>query len=447
MKTKKTVITVLAVTLLISAALVVGCMNQLDELTDRDMEDIPVGKGVVRFRISDSNARTVLPTAPVSMVYDIKFEADGNSANDKNLTKVDLTTAETAVSLSPDTYTVTITAFDSATESIPIAGWDNTLNTTHALGVVVGAGDAISITANLLGFVNGDDEGTFECNINIPTGVTYVSTLDIKGYSNTTVKSLVLATGVNAISETLDSGYYTVTFKFVEAHCQTIEYKHALHIYPTLTSTLTAVPTPPVSLDENEFEVDFDLNSEPVSNASGTFNSKYIGYAQLVSIANPVPSTSGRTFAGWYSNVGLTVPWTIASDRITSSGVTLYAKFNSVSPGNITFTITFSFADEASGVTPTATTIQRGTTFDEGYSITLVLDAPVSDSWASVEWSIGDISSAIISTHMNGNDLEITNTTDFGPILAGDSFVVSVIGTKTGGGIYSPPPVTITVTP
>jgi hypothetical protein len=458
MKTKKSVIAVLTVTLLVTAVLIVGCMNPMDGISyqggnSADSYKAPAGKGVVRFNLSDNNARTILPdltTTPLSgMYFDVRFTpASGpvtyfpGYAATAPATKATLAQLDNiAISLDAGTYTAMITAYDNAAGATPIAGWTST---TGAISITASQANT-PVTVNLTGFVNGTDDGIFSYSITIPD-VTYTTTLNITGYGNAYPGSSVIldADDINAASIPLPSGYYIVKVTSSETYYQTQEYTEALHIYPIMTSTMTPLNTP-AALVKNIFQVDFDLASELVSNGTA-FGIRNIGYANVIgTVANPAPTNPSTAFGGWFKEVGLTTPWTtFATDRVFTDQ-TMYAKFVPAgTPGTSTFIITFTFADLASPATPSSASISRAT-FNGGSTVTLTLAPPPGpgNTWDSVTWTIGGTD---FSSHVNGSgQLVINNSADFYSILAANFFVVSIVADK-GGVPYSPPPVTITVT-
>jgi len=462
MKTKKTLIAVLAVVLVISAGLIVSCIAPLEEIvkpkaagtqeyTDIDSNyQIPAGKGVIRVKIPENNLRTILPDlslTPLSgMKFTFVFTAKGNGANTTTFTKEDWGDAIAAHSLNPDTYDVSITAYDS-TGLIEVAGWDSLLVAAYASGIVVTSGSSTPVTANLKAIIS-TATGTFAYNINVPAAGVCTTTLTVTKYSDKTVTPISLTPNqLNVSTETLVSGYYIVDIIFSKDHCQTVQYTHALHIYPAMTSTLlAAATTAPSALVQNEFVVPFTMDSEALTNSSVFASPVYIGYASTILIS-PIPSTPGRAFAGWYEDIACTTtPWNSANRIIDGSTPPLYPKYISVTTGS-TFTITFTYPDQEKGLTADSYVITRST-FDNDYEIEFVLAAPLSGTWDTVTWVIPGIEPGVITANSNGNILTINNSgNDFGKILADTYFMVSVYATKVGesGVPYSPPPVKITV--
>jgi len=313
MKTKKTIITVLTAALLISAVLIIGCINPIDEMSSGQYEKgntnapPPAGKGVIRISLSD-NARTILPAsipAKESMFYTVVFTGTVGTNNKT----VSLSTYSDLIGdpilLNADTYTVVITAYKEAAGTNSIAGCTKT-------GVSVASGSSSSIDAVLTAF---GGSGTFTYNITVPalpsgwlvTSVPSSYTVsklevfdssdaivDLDGAGTNDYATLTIS-GPNTDSISLPSGYYTVIVTLTADNCQDRVVSNVMHIYNTLTSNFTyTVP----ALNQNKFSVEFNTNgvtatSFPVTRYPVTNGS---------TVTNPAnPSNPGYTFNSWHT--------------------------------------------------------------------------------------------------------------------------------------------------
>jgi len=99
--------------------------------------------------------------------------------------------------------------------------------------------------------------------------------------------------------ESLNAGYYTVKITLTADNCQDRIVDYVMHIYNTMTSTLTyTVP----ALNQNKFSVEFDPNGKTITNDGSGYDSTTQGNLDfLASVTNPgTPvSDNGETFAGW----------------------------------------------------------------------------------------------------------------------------------------------------
>lgn len=288
MKTKKTVIAVLTATLLVSSMLIIGCLAaQIDEINVKGDEEIidyqvPVGKGVVRFKIADSNIRTILPDfAQYSqygsnvgkMYFDIKFTRTDDLSNDVSyfpkegpgtsepLTKANYTTMTSPIPLTAGVYNYLITAYNQQNKNsglIPIAGYTGT-------GLTVTDGHATSTHIDLKPLIDPDYDGILSYKITLPQGTYTTKSLKVFEYTDwKTSPSLAHDYGKNlnedanddAESEdtiSLPGGYYIVIVTVGNQYYITRQYTEALHIYPGYTSVVYELEVPP--LIQNVFAV------------------------------------------------------------------------------------------------------------------------------------------------------------------------------------------------
>jgi len=429
MKTKKTVIAVLTAVALISAAFIAGCT---DGLTDKYAEEsyyIPKGKGIVRLNIiDDSKERTILPLPALSSrVFDVVITSTtSNSANNKTLTKVSYASltgsgANATITLNVDTYSISVTAFDSTNN--PIAGWNN--NSTN---FSVTAGSSKGFNVELKPYTTGN--GTFSFNITPSSNGATV--FDIVGYpSGTSIGSsypgytagtsiafpATLSAQANT-SITLVSGYYLVKVTATLTNYQTMEYIHALHIYQNMTSTMDALTVP--ALVKNTFTITYNLDGGDDTNDDfddTTPSTETVKYGNFTTGINGslAPVGSVDAFEGWYTGQsGTGTKWTLGNGagatRVTADQ-TLYANWVPAgTTGTVSFTITFPIDEEAdvSG----STTISRAAIYGGG-TLVLTLAEPSTDSWSNIEWTVGG--KVITGAHVTNSDktLTINNSATF----------------------------------
>jgi len=377
MKTRKTVIAVLITALLISAALIVGCYDQVDELSGKDTEEnyqIPEGKGIIKLKISDNNARTIMPTAfPLAdMYFTITCTATSGGANatypPTGRVKY---TAPVNIVLSNGTYTVVVSAYDDydsgdTTVGVPIAGY------TEA-GVVINNASE-DVTANLIGVTSGTDKGTFHYDVafTAPTNGdntsiaytsrimqvwTYTSPVQVGGDYN------IGTTSAGNIQ--LNPGFYTVKIILQANKCQDRVIENILHIYPSMTSYYGESGTPmtlPAPI-QNNFTVNFSLDgvTQDTTSLTLTQNVANAGYAS----SPGSPDSATHIFQNWVTAQGGSTVFIFATTRIFKD-TTIYAKWTPKDGANIT--ITFEIVDPGSGTISNHSEMNVGATSYDRYT-------------------------------------------------------------------------------
>ena len=487
MKTKKTVIAVLTATLLVSAMLIAGCIDQLDEITvkvkDKDNEvtivgdsdvdvadvdvadnqipyKIPVGKGVVRFKITDNNIRTILPDFSqyddlsgnkiANMHFDIEFtrHVSGGGTGDGDIiyfpgdgtvdpgdfsTKPSSKATYSQVT-SPITilnngyYGYKITAYDDNNGTVTIAGFTSTTD------ISVSSGTIGSASVTLIPFMDGSFNGNFYYGVTIPVDTYNTKTLSIYAYNNLTTP---IVNGVITLNEdgtkktatiSIPSGYYIVKVTIGKNHYLTRQHTEALHVYPGFTSKMTdlVIDTP---LVQSEFELSFNMNGKTNTNNTDNFNPRYVNYGAKANDPG-TPIANGYGFDGWFENqAGSGSAWDFAT-RLILSTRTLWAKWHQTAG----FAITMEEPEEQAG-TPeftSDTSLDRDGLTGIGY-IELTFNAPEdgTSSWDtnSVVWSINPSVDALADLpNYHSNSLRIYNGGNFSTLLSPGnlSFTVSV---------------------
>jgi hypothetical protein len=445
MKTRKTVVVVLMATLLVLAALIAGCMSPaLEETSNKDAENSyqppPEGKGIVRLKIiDDSNARTILPLPDITnRTFDVVFTSStGTTANNVNLTGrtyAQLTGGGFSQSLDPDSYNVSVTAYDSSSNAI--AGW------SRATPLAVSAGASVTVSAVLVPYTSGGT-GTFAFNITPSSTVGAVTSFDIFSYADDDSVSgypKTLAAASNS-TETLPSGYYLVKVRASLTNYQTMEYIHALHIYQHMTSTMDALTVP--ALVKNVFTITYDLDGGDDTGGNfsdSTPSTEIVKYGNFTTGkgGSLAPVGTSDTFEGWYTAAnGGGTKWTLGNGagatRVTGD-TTLYANWIAAgSPGNATFAITFPIDEQA--LVTGDTTISRAAIYGGG-TLALTLTAPPAPaSWTDIEWRLSGTPITGTPLTDGGRTLTINNSVTFWELLAGP-ITVNVSG-KIGGVPYS----------
>jgi uncharacterized repeat protein (TIGR02543 family) len=369
-KTKKRLyFAALTAALLVSAALVVGCMNPWDGAAanqgsgDEDVSfNIPAGKGIVRLKIANSGARTILPdhTAfPVEdMFFKVEFRCPGAPANDRIIPTgtadyIDYSELGDPIVLPADAYNILITAYDDAdqTTAVPIAAWD-TITIDPGL-VTVSATIATPVTVALEALI-GDDDGYFDYSIVTPESIGGFDRIEMEifEYDGTPYDTIpLLEDEDNADVLIMLSGYYIIKITIEETGYLSREIVSALHIYPAMTSPYSVTID---ALIKNVFDVTFSMNGKTdtsthyPSTITKSVNNGNTLAAAYATIGGP-PTAAGWTFDGWYDNATSGNLW-ISNSGVTSKRVyddlDLYAQWTA-SVG-VVFTVTFETQDEAS---------------------------------------------------------------------------------------------------
>jgi len=463
MKTRKTVIAVLTAVLLISAALMVGCMNPVEELSAKQSAEdsnyqVPAGKGIVRFKIADIDARTILPDFTEyfasdsnvgAMFFDVKFTDTTTTAvtyfpagvgGAAPTTKASYTAITGPITLTSGTYSFIITAYNNSTGTIPIAGYTSvptTGNITVSDNTMSAAGPFKLLP--LIGDYNGTTyTGRFIYDVTIPSQTYDTKTLDIYTYADltTTIDTITLTEGdkTTATKSDILSGYYIIKVTVAKDHYLTRQYTEALHVYPGMKSVMTPLTVP--ALVQNEFAVSFNMSGRPTSNSSNAaFATQYIKYAKLATIPNvtPLATDTDYVFKGWYDGSGGTgsewdfATWILA-DRV------LHAKWAQAAGFEIELEEDVELMNAPT--IPAGTSLVRDTLDGSGF-ITITLAAPVGGgTWTanSIVWSINpEIDTAAGLGSIHTDTLTITNGGAYLPLLAGTStttFTVSVTATS-----------------
>jgi hypothetical protein len=359
MKTRKTVIAVLITALVISAALIVGCMDQFDGISVKDAEDnyqIPEGKGIVKLKINGTNARTIVPSLSSLPIEDMWFTITCTPGTGSATVwpagggRAQITGGIQAVVLANETYSIIVSAFDDydsgdSTVGVPVAGGSTS-------GVTVNNNSEPAIV-NLIGITNGTNDGTFFYNISpvAPTNgslttINYSSKkLQIWTYDAVPAQvggDIFLGTpsGSPTGDKTLKSGFYTVKVILEANNCDPMIVDEILHIYPSMTSyygtteTAKSVPAPV----QNLFKVNYSLDGK-VNNNTLTLTENVSNAGTATSPGTP--TNDDYTFVKWVTAQGGTTAWNFSVNKIFKD-TTIWAEWVAKAGANITITFTIS---------------------------------------------------------------------------------------------------------
>jgi uncharacterized repeat protein (TIGR02543 family) len=480
MRTRKIVIAVLTTALLISAMLIVGCIDQFDGIPGKKAEEnykIPAGKGVVKLNIRDidTNARTILPDNTSlglelqDMFFDVQFKktsANGTGTGFVNdvvyfpgyagtapATKATWAEMQAPIVLDSNwKYKYVITAYNVKTGThIPIAGC-----TSADDALIVGTSTVTeSSKINLLGFDDGANNGNFSYDITIVYDDDYdygnVNLIEIDPFSVTGTPKIEIVletnaldngtvgddTGTGAVSGSgaskiitfadpavsLKSGYYTVTVTLSKGtKYATKQYTEALHIYPAMTSKMTPLVIP--ALDKIKLDVTFSTTGSPTITNTPDLTPQLINYGKKADTPSPAPVATGYTFDGWYvATSGSDYKWDFA-DRVLSD-LSMYAHWLG---GGAEFTnITFTYSDEIDSLITTSSVGKLYIGTLDG-SKTVVIDFDTGGAvWSNFVWKINDKPFTALVINDPDNDgstnlyrLTINNLLDDGGGTAGD---------------------------
>jgi len=365
MFSKRRFLAALSVVLLISAALVTSCMDHLGDYEDKQGDNVykeaPAGKGLIRINITDSNARTILPTLPAvgSMYYSVKF-VGGTTVDIGDTTAVAYDKLNNIpIALDIDAYNITITAWKEAARTNPLAGW------TGSVGPI--GGGTTDVDANLKGWTT-DGTGTFRYSINVPAlppatwgtltpAPTSYSTAKMEISSSSDI-SLGIGPNTNSSSPlSLSAGYYTVKITLSADNCQDRVVINDMHIYNTEESSWTySVP----ALSQNSFSVAFNTNGIPDTGSSFD-NTIQDGISNAGTVTDPHdPENDDYDFEGWFTGTTGVGDGTVSGTQwvFGSSGTkvfkdtTLYAKWTAKVQDDITIAAIPGVTPPVAGATP-----------------------------------------------------------------------------------------------
>jgi len=361
MKMKKSgVYAALAVVLLITAALIVSCLDVIDP-SGLNPQSQGTKAGYLTLIINDGNAKTALPTIPaidhyfvVGTVATLDDDGDLIDPSDQEGTYFDgpVSSSGDIIAADEGTYSVSVTAYLTSDSSKPVATGTTTTN------VVVGPGGGIAnVTLKLISSTT----GTFAWNLTLPqiqdpdpsanpgdmiddfdsaklSLAAYDSATGDLGTAVITDEDVSAGTGTWATP--INSGNYWVTVTIEKAqHADRIR-SELVHIRQNLTTTYSESFA---ALVPNTYTVRY-FNADNLGDTT-TPTSTQLNVVHGTNPSFPTPSNavpaSPLVSGGWYRESSYTNAWR-PTDRIIKA-TDLYLRW--VMPIAVTVNVTFDNTD------------------------------------------------------------------------------------------------------
>jgi len=436
MKAKKSgVFAVLAVTLLITAALIASCVKPVnfDGLSASQQEEpvtqLPEGMGYLKLTIAEEGpARTIMPTNPGAIDYYIVVgtpattDDDGDPITPSGSTfNGNFTSTSGSIVAAVGVYSVEVTAFKEDPEDpgtfLAVA------RGTSATNAAVTSGGTNTSAVTLKGIINGaTTQGTFKWNLTLPTTPVTLgpSTITLTNYPSGTAVGAVTNTtllgggnnNTGSAGILLNSGYYYVTVTLSANGYATFTKTDLVHIYGNLTTTYTnALFAGPTALAVNEYDVTYHYVAgvgvgTPVVDDNSTNHYTHgtlINNFYSTPPTNTTPGETGYTVEGWYKNSGLTGnKWNFASDIILRP-TDLYAKWQA--PISITVSIgALDTGDKTFSLSASPSSISQATLETTPTVVVTLTDG--ANAWTVTEWRKG----GAVITDGDPNDKTLTLT-------------------------------------
>lgn len=436
--------------LLVIALLVTTCDGPfgVDGLLGKSTSE----KATLSLNLTDG--RTIMPTVTISSFSNFWLELDdGTTQTPYTATTVALLNAQDLELTIGEDYTITLEAYTGGAKGS--GGVLAASGTGTITGAVAGSNP---VTINLELETTGSGTFTFtitnQANPNDFTGGNYAIT-PLSGGSSVSSTSITFGT---AQSETLDAGFYRVSFTYTKARHQTRTVNEILHIFPGITSTYTNAPT---ALAKNNFDVTFDANGGDLTGDLLTTNPLTADWntSALVggTVANPTPPTvpGTATFGGWFETAALAdgstgtpfVPGTtvVYKDYITTNS--LFARWIAASVNEVGLTVNFTNVTDITGVltTDAATTIPIATA-NNTPGVTITLDSSNQTTLDLNDYDIAwYLSEVTLGTALSTSDTFTISSGNFATLTTNGPEIQLVVELtpKTSGYMYN---VNVTVT-
>lgn len=349
MKTKKTVIAVLAAVLV--TAFIIGCNVPLDNANIEESEkqtapapaSASVGKTTVRLNVMNSNfdARTVRPTTLPTLLTDFDYfklgivgstagavtlpdySGNGSGAGDIDYSDYFNNASLTAFKIDLDVgqkYTFTLTGYKHTNDGM------NDIYTAQAIGTGVTADPlAITGTVNIIlkEIVNGTSTGTFAWNVGTTFTDPVAGTSTAYGSASLSLYALTdLNTPISAVnnvnllttgnsSASIASGYYKMVITLSKQYYQTVYVQEIVHIFGGFTSSY-AQALPNLRSTRHTITYDYSTDSGYNSGTSSNLTDEYlthgVAFSTLTSLSTkPTHSDSSNyIFNQWYKEYDTT---------------------------------------------------------------------------------------------------------------------------------------------
>ena len=330
-----------------------------------------------------------------------------------------------SIAVAPGTYTVQV--FGNLSGTAVAFG-------SASSGSVAAAGTA-NVSIGLTEIVDGEGNGTFVWDLTpattTPATAVSMNILAIGGGAEAVnVGALVPAGDGPGLDNTgsplsLKSGYYRVEITQTRTNHKTVKTVASLHVYQGFTSTFTYT-FPDLKL--NVYPVTFVLTP-----STGTISALSVNHGdKFAKPTNPTfaPTDATQSFVGWFDSTGTTeftfdTTTPFESTAVVIAPLTLYAKWTTITTGNIVVTVTGVAIADLTGNEPDPQ-LSDVTVDQSGATITITLD---NDGIFDGGYYWLDESGTQVDDY--DNDDFVFNTADVGNKILG-TWVIIVVGTKDG---------------
>jgi uncharacterized repeat protein (TIGR02543 family) len=289
-------------------------------------EELPQGYGSFSLIVGNAS-RTILPDASMNSfaAYTLIFTATGGGGGETKTENRTSANYSSQVTLKAGTYNLTVNAYADG-DRYRIAA------TGTLTGISISAGTSASGSVTLSMISDSDSSGTFHYNVNITaSGVTSASMEITQGNAPIIGSPVTLHSGVTSGNlNGLASGDYNVRVKLIKGDVnEEAVWNELLHIRAEMTSAFSKT-------FDNEFFYSTHYNVAFNYNYTGapTAGTQSVIHGGMLEEPES-PSRTGYSFAGWYKDAACTTYnwWNfdaygdVDADTVTSSAVTLYAKW------------------------------------------------------------------------------------------------------------------------
>jgi uncharacterized repeat protein (TIGR02543 family) len=441
MKTKNCgVYAALAAVLLVSAILVTNCVDPLGIGGVADtgswqssLPAAPPGKAYLRVILPDAGAgRTILPENPGTILsYKVSIlgkNSEGSFGATAKDGAVDFGSSSEIFVVNEGYYTVTVAGYTSSNVSgDPVAMGQDLGPTSAGVHVTQALGGSASVT--LTKIIDDDVDGSLYYNFMLPTGLDTAS-LSVITYSGGTAAitpvNLILTAGSNVGTIAVPSGYHWVNVALTKAKHESVTYSQILHIYGGQTSRWGLVGTPAnLVINKNRWDVTLNANTGIAGSLGTDWDNGTAGWPNGGTVTTPttnyIPTKSGATFDGWYTQAGTGgvatgTKWVFTGDtnpNLIYRDIILYANWATVQTGDLAITITPYTHDAQEGTfdfgTSVASVAYAPPPGGPNISVTVALDDgddPANDYFdAVVGWMFSDRTPITIASDTNNNVL------------------------------------------
>jgi len=377
--------------------LISSCPNGSEaEKNSSDFYPLPPGMGAFTLRLADSAGRTIMPASPTLSdfaVFNLNFEPtdDTPAAAAVNEDRINTGAVLAPVILAVGTYKLTVSAYNTT----PKADAHLVAQQETSITIKPGSDNAETVELKPLLSGNGSNNGTFNWNITIVTGVTAVNsaTMTIKNSAGQTQGAVVDLSSTSTGTRSLAPGRYTVEFNLAGREGtdkdKTVEWNELMYVYATLTSIFTYKFTED-HFSRTHWNVTLDYDSK--ANAGDTYHDNIDTVKMSLmhgdNINNPVPihdpEKRGYRFDGWFTDEECTETKKWDLNNPIYQDMYLWAGWT---PNKYNLTLSFDpITNPMEGESFPEITISRGKTTPVTYPITVTLT--VTGTYDSISWEI-----------------------------------------------------------